>query len=231
MKGLYILLVLILVCSILGYLVFKPTDSDLRRTYENLSNNIELLNGRLVELKAPLSKLREYKRRTFKLDKDYDFWQSQARGMEGTLRAARHNIENLSPETREVTGNMLATLRKEMDQFAFGLGNFAQRVNALHDFVTESFPLLSRMNTYRIQINRFAEEREKSGNPLPENMVKQLESYNLQCDRVGSLADQALKAMHSNLNQGITLGKTTINQLKNLLPTIEAFIEDLDKQD
>jgi hypothetical protein len=215
-------------CCLLGYLVLKPTDSDLRRSYNRIADHLDLIDQSLADLKEPLTQLREYKRRTFMLDKDFDIWRSKARELRITLSVASHNIENLSPDTRTAAETMLADLEKKKDKLASSINNFSNLVTTLHEFVVTSFPLLSTMKNYQVRFNRVAEVKEKAGVPLDEDMLKQIDNYNVQCEQIQSMANETLSTIHSNLEQGKILANTTMNQLKKLLPTLEAFLEDLE---
>ena len=228
MKGLYILIFLVLMCCLLGYLVLKPTDSDLRRSYNRIAEHLNMIDQGLANLKEPLTQLREYKRRTFMLDKDFDAWRTKARELRITLSVAAHNIENLSPDTRKAAESMLTDLEKKKDKLASSISNFSNLVTTLHDFVITSFPLLNTMKTYQVRFNRVAEVKGKEGVPLAEDTMKQIDNYNMQCEQIQSMANETLSTIHSNLEQGKILANTTMNQLKKLLPTLEAFLEDLE---
>ena len=228
MKGLYILIFLVLMCCLLGYLVLKPTDSDLRRTYSRIAEHLNLIDQGLADLKEPLTKLREYKRRTFMLDKDFDIWRTKARELRITLSVAAHNIENLGPDTRTAAESMLADLQEKKDKLAANISNFSNLVTTLHDFVVTSFPLLNTLKSYQVRFNSVAEAKEKEGVPLAEDTLKQIDGYNVQCEQIQSMANETLNTIHSNLEQGKVLASTTLNQLKKLLPTLEAFLEDLE---
>ena len=57
MKGFYILLILLVLFAVLGYLVMKPTDAGLRRSFDQVTNAIEMVDKNLTALE-PLLQVR-----------------------------------------------------------------------------------------------------------------------------------------------------------------------------
>jgi chromosome segregation ATPase len=229
MKGFYILLFLLSLFLVLGYLVMKPTDSDLRRTYERMEGAMRVLKKDLAELQAPLRELQNLKRRTSKLERENDHYRQKVSELTSKMNMAMHNLDNLTEKIREATASTLADLEKEINQTLVALGSFSGRVKTIHGFIKESYPLLAKMENLQKRLNQKVDEREKAGQPYSEERLKDIEGYNLRCRDLNNQYTQAFKAIHSNFDQGRTMAQILINELNNLLPTFEAFLEDLEK--
>lgn len=229
MKGFYIITGLLLCGAVLGYFVVRPSDADLRRSARRIEEALQTLDARLVEVQAPLAEIRRYKRRTFKLDKDYDYFRNRAGELKRLLRAARYNMEHMDPTLHETTKKMLEDLKEKLNVYAYGVTRFQERLKAIHHFVTEGFPLLARMNEYRARLNARVENPTSDGAPLPADVRKEVETLNLQCEQIQGMANQALTSLHTQFEQGKTIAETTLNKLKNLVPTLEAKVRDLER--
>jgi hypothetical protein len=58
-------------------------------------------------------------------------------------------------------------------------------------------------------------------------MLKDVESYNFRCEQIQSSMKLALTTIHNDIEQGRILAQSTVNEIKKLMPSLEAFIEDL----
>jgi len=227
MKGIYILCAILLLLAVLVYLAVKPTDSDLRRSYNQLASAMETLEKKLADQEELLVFLRKQKRRTAKLDKEFDARRQMAGEMRMKLNAALHNVENLSGEIRKTTEHVLESLNKEMQQQLAGAVSFEARVRTLHDFVKESFPLHRRMEELQTQMNALVEKRQGDGLALSPEQLADVDGFNFRCGQIQSWMKDVLTTVHTDREQGEILAQTTVNELKKLLPSLEAFVEDL----
>lgn len=229
MKGLYILAGIVAVVAILGYLAIKPTDSDLQRAYGKLVDAMDGLEQRIAELQEPLVFLRKEKRRTAKLDKEFELRRQKASALRLQLNAARYNIENLRADTRQATEDVLHELDREMMKQLSGAVSFGAKVNALYECVRDGFPLLRQMETLQQRLNQLVEKQKTTVAPWPETAMSDVEHYLFQCEQHQNWIKQALTTIHTDLEQGQVLARTAINELRKLLPNLEAFVEDLEK--
>jgi chromosome segregation ATPase len=225
MKGLYILVILVAALAVLGYLVMAPTDADLRRKYDRLIMGRDALEAQLAEQKEPLAYVRSQKRRTFKLDKEYTLLQTRASKLRTKLNVALHNVENLSSATRKATEDVLDDLAKDLNKQLTSAGLFAKKVSVLHDFVKESFPLHGQLMDLQRRMNlAVAQQPDATADTL-----KDVESYNMLCEQISKSSSQAMTTLHTNLDQAEILAGTAVNEMKKLIPTLEAFVEGLEK--
>ena len=227
MKGIYILFALVAGIGVLGYLVMKPTDSDIRRKADTLRQAMDLLEEQLNEVQPLLIELRSLKRRTFLLDGEYDHLREKTGKLRLRLNAAVHDLDDLNEQIRRVTQAAFESMTKDLEQLLSRSGNFVAKVTALRDLLVEVNPKLTRMDQLQARINALAEERNGSGRPLNAALMKDVESYNIQCKTIRDQVTQALKIIHQDLNNGLTMGKTALNSARQLIPTLEAFIKDL----
>ncbi|MFH2001042.1 MAG: hypothetical protein ABIK28_15275 [Planctomycetota bacterium] len=229
MKGLYILIIVVLIAAVLAYLAGKSTDSDLRRSFSKLGTALEKLESDLAALNEPISFLQGQKRRTFILDKERDSLRNKASQLRIKLNAAQHNLENLSPEIRDTTEAFFAELDKEMQQELSVVAFFSRKVNVLHGFVKEGYPLRSKVETLQTRMNGLVESRNKSGKPLSKDQLSDVESYNYQCEQIQNHMTLAMTTIHKDIEHGDIMAQTAINELRKLIPNLEAFLEDLGK--
>jgi hypothetical protein len=78
-------------------------------------------------------------------------------------------------------------------------------------------------------MNRLVEAGEKAGGALTEDMLKDVESYNFRCEQIQNSMKMALNTIHSDIEQGRVLAQSTVNEIKKLMPSLEAFLEDLSR--
>lgn len=227
MKGLYILVILVVAVAVLGYLVMKPTDSDLRRKYDLLLMGRDTLEAQMGDQEEPLAYLRSQKRRTFKLDKEYELLRKNASQLRMKLNVALHNVENLSDATRKATEEMLEDLSLELNKQLSSTGGFAKKVRMLHDFVKESFPLHAQLVDLQRRMNLAVARLPGAG----KDTLQDVESYNMLCEQISQSSVQAMKILHTHIDQGEILAGTAVNEMKKLIPTLEAFVEELEKSD
>jgi len=229
MRGLYILAVLIGMVLILGYLVMKPTNSDLVREYDQIEKNLRTLKMKLSGLQPMLRQLQEQKRRTFKLDKENDQFREKVNQLTLKFNRVSHSLENITEDTREAATQTLQELNTDIDQAFFGMGTFEGKVNAMHEFVTEGYPLIGRMENLQRRLNQLVADRERRQNNFNADKLREIESLNQSCRDIDSQFKLAIKAIHSQLDQGQIMARTVINELNNLIPTFEAFLKDLEE--
>lgn len=229
MKGLYILIALLILFSILCFMVVKPTDTDVQRKYDQILNLKIKLDEDLLKIQTPLKKLRTLKPRTNLLDKENEALKSCIRDLQSKLSVLKINIDQLSDKNREACTDMLEAIRNDMEKIYSSLSIFGVKVRALHDFLAEANPLYAQMESLQKQIKGMADLRRRNNNPFPDETLKDIESYNSQCKEIQNFKKLAIKSIHNNREEGAISGKTAINQIKDLLPTMEAFVKDLKK--
>lgn len=231
MKGLYILISIITAFLVLGFFVFKSTDADLRRTYEQIVDGVDKLEEILVSLEIPMTEIRREKAKTFKIDQQYDFLRTKVRTLRTQLNVALHNLENFKEKLRKATEESLAGLREEVNSVMFSLITFQKMIEGMHEFVQEGFPLLEKLQTLQVQMNQKIDLiKVKTGEPLSEELLQDVESFNRNCKDLQTMARSGMKDLHNKLEYGLTQTRSVVNELKTLLPSFEAFVKDLDKQ-
>ncbi len=230
MKGLYILAFVLGLISVLSYMVFKQSDSDLRRTYDHIVRNMSALDERLAQLETPLAELRRKKRRTHLLDKEFEQLQKKVSALRSTSNAATHNIENLTDQIRGTASKALDDLRQDSEKTLYAAARFGNKVSIIHAFVTEGYPLLDTLENLQKKLNTVVQDREEAGDPLPMDKTSDLESYYMESKNIRSLAMEAMKTFHTNIEDGKVMANTAINDLKTLIPALEAFLQDISEK-
>lgn len=228
MKGLYILIVVALVAVLLAYFAGKSTDSDLRRTLTKLTTTLEKMETDLAALNDPIAFLQTQKRRTFKLDKEREGLRNKTSALRIKLNAAQHNLDNLSPEIRQTTEQFFAELDKELQQQLSVIAFFGRKVDVLYKFVRDGYPLRKKVDELQVTMNGLVEKLKASGKPI-DDVLADVESYNYQCEQIHSHMNMAMSTIHKEIEHGDILAQTVANEMRKLIPNLEAFIEDLAK--
>jgi len=232
MKGFYILVVLVLMFGVLGYLVMKPTDSDIQRFYNTIREKKTDMDGMITGFQPILKKLRKLKKRTNVIDEENNKIKRKSREIEIKLTA----LENIyigsgmqKGVDKALIRSQITKLDAEIDRLTSSANVFGTRVTVIFEFISEWGPAYLRMQELMNDIGMLIEKRDKEGRPFTKETMKDLESFSSQCNEIVRLSVNATKTIHSSLNEGVTLSKTTIKKAKDLIPEIKNYLIDLKK--
>jgi len=226
MKGFYILAAIVIVVATLIYMTFRETNADLERRHERLVKSITSIQKTLEEALEPLTRLRNEKT-TDRLDKQHHRLRSRVDKAERILNAARHSIETLSDASRADTDRNLKRIGEEVTSLVNEVTVFHSRVILIDWFVKEQRTVRARITELMAAIQRRAQERSSAGRPpdgaTEERMGKVLEN----AMRSLKFADETLKWIWQDLEQGKSYAEGRINDLNGVVPILESLLNDL----
>jgi len=226
MKGFYILAAIAIVVASLIYMAFRESNADLERRPERLVKSITSVQKILEDSLDPLTRLRREKT-TGRLDKQHHRLRTRVDKTERVLNSALHSIETLSDASRADTDRNLKRIGDEVSSLVNEVAVFHSRVILIDWFVAEHITVRSRITELMAAIERRVQERSAKGRPIDsaaeERMTKILESSL----RALKLADETLKWVWQDLEQGKVYAEGRINDMNGVVPTLESLLNDL----
>lgn len=226
MKGFYILAAIVIVVTSLVYMAFRESNADLERRHERLVNSVTSVKKILEDSLEPLTRLRREKT-TDRLDKQHHRLRTRIDKAERILKAAEHSIEILSDESRANTDRSLKRIGDEVNSLVNEITIFQSRVSLINWFVTQHKTVRSRITELMAAIQHRVQERSAGGRPIDSGTEERISKILENSLRALALADETLRWIWEDLEQGKIYAEHCINDMNGVVPTLESLLNDL----